>query len=291
MSITRKLVKIYTPPGQPGFLGAGHIARPVINGSFSDSDPFIILMDDMLDKKDNEPVGGPHPHAGFETVSLLLEGEMGDEPHKMKSGDLQIMTAGSGVVHTETIEKKARMRLLQLWLNLPKKERAAAPRLQHLSFEDAPALSENGVAIKLYSGSLAGLTSPIQNYTPLILADITMEAGVGTVLQIPANYNTFLYVLSGEVEVGVDRKLLSINQAGWLDLYDETTLSDLQLNAGEKGTRFIIYSGKPTGDNIVSHGPFIADSSEDIQRLYREYRQGKMKHISTIAEAGNLSPA
>src|SRR5690348_10587123 len=234
MSITRKLVKIYTPPGQPGFLGAGHIARPVINGSFSDSDPFIILMDDMLDKKDNEPVGGPHPHAGFETVSLLLEGEMGNEPHKMKSGDLQIMTAGSGVVHTETIEKKARMRLLQLWLNLPKKERAAAPRLQHLSFEDAPALSENGVAIKLYSGSLAGLTSPIQNYTPLILADITMEAGVGTVLQIPANYNTFLYVLSDEVEVGEDKKLLRTNQAGWLDLSDETTLSDLQLNAGEK---------------------------------------------------------
>jgi redox-sensitive bicupin YhaK (pirin superfamily) len=108
---------------------------------------------------------------------------------------------------------------------------------------------------------LAGLTSPIQNYTLLILADITMEAGVGTVLQIPANYNTFLYVLSGEVEVGEDKKRLSINQAGWLDLPDETALSDLPLHAGEKGTRFILYAGKPTGDSIVSHGPFIADSS------------------------------
>jgi len=283
MSIKRKLIKTYTPPGQPGFLGAGHIARPVINGNFADSDPFIILMDDMLDKKDDEPVGGPHPHAGFETVSLLLEGEMGDEPHKMKGGDLQIMTAGSGIVHTETIEKKAKMRLLQLWLDLPKKDRAAAPRLQHLSFEDAPALSENGVAIKLYSGSLAGLASPVQNYTPLILADITMEAGADTVLQIPANYNTFLYILSGDVKVGEDRKTLNTDQAGWLDLPDGTTLSDLQVNAGEDGTRFILYAGKPTGDNIVSHGPFIADSSEDIQRLYREYRQGNMKHISTVA--------
>lgn len=283
MSIKRKLVKIHTPLEQPGFLGAGHIARPVINGSFSDSDPFIILMDDMLDKKDNEPVGGPHPHAGLETVSLLLEGEMGDEPYKMKGGDLQIMTAGSGVVHTENIEKKAKMRLLQLWLNLSKKDRAAAPRLQHLSFKDAPALSENGVAIKLYSGSLAGLASPVQNYTPLILADIAMETGAGTILQIPANYNTFLYILSGDVKVGDDRKLLNTNQAGWLDLPREATLSDLQLNAGEEGSRFILYAGKPTGDTIVSHGPFIADSSEDIQRLYREYRQGKMKHISTIA--------
>jgi redox-sensitive bicupin YhaK (pirin superfamily) len=283
MSIKRKLIKTYTPPGHPGFLGAGHIARPVINGNFSDTDPFIILMDDMLDKKDNEPVGGPHPHAGFETVSLLLEGKMGDEPHKMKSGDLQIMTAGSGIIHTETIEKKAKMRLLQLWLDLPKKDRAAAPRLQHVSFKDAPALSEHGVAIKLYSGSLAGLTSPVQNYTPLILADITMEGGADTVLQIPANYNTFLYILSGNVEVGDDRKILNTNQVGWLDLPGEATLSDLQLSAGEEGTRFILYAGKPTGDNIVSHGPFIADSSEDIQRLYREYRQGNMKHISTVA--------
>jgi redox-sensitive bicupin YhaK (pirin superfamily) len=282
MLIRRKLSKIHTPQGQPGFLGPGHIARPVISGSFSDSDPFIILMDDMLDKKDDEPVGGPHPHAGFETVSLLLEGEMGDEPHKMKGGDFQIMTAGSGIVHTETIEKKAKMRLLQLWLNLPKKDRAAAPRLQHLSFEDAPVLSENGVFIKLYSGSLAGLISPIQNYTPLILADITMEAGAGTVLQIPANYNTFLYILSGDVKVGEDKKLLNTSQAGWLDLSDEAALSDLQVSVGEEGTRFILYAAKPTGDNIVSQGPFIADSSEDIQRLYREYRQGNMKHISTV---------
>lgn len=282
MSIKRKLTKIHTPQGQPGFLGPGHMARPVISGSFSESDPFILLMDDMLDKKDDEPVGGPHPHAGFETVSLLLEGEMGDEPHKMRSGDFQIMTAGSGIIHTETIRQKAKMRLLQLWLNLPKKDRAAVPRLQELSFEDAPALSENGIDIRLYSGSLAGLTSPVQNYTPLIIADITIDPGVSTVLQIPANFNTFLYILTGNVKVGDEQKQLSEGQAGWLDLLDDAVQSDLQLTAGENGTRFILYAGKPTGDRIVSHGPFIADSAEDIQRLYREYRQGKMKHISTV---------
>jgi quercetin 2,3-dioxygenase len=77
MSIKRKLIQIDTPPEQAGFLGRGHIARPVIQRSFSESDPFIMLMDDILDKKDDIPVGGPHPHAGFETVSLLLEGEIG----------------------------------------------------------------------------------------------------------------------------------------------------------------------------------------------------------------------
>ena len=79
----RKLIKIYTPKSEHGFLGRGHMARPVITGSFSESDPFIMLMDDVLDKKDKEPVGGPHPHAGFETVSLLLEGEIGDDAHKI----------------------------------------------------------------------------------------------------------------------------------------------------------------------------------------------------------------
>src|SRR5215203_2961153 len=154
----RKLIKVYTPKGEPGFLGAGHVARPVITGGFSDSDPFIMLMDDMLDKKDNEPIGGPHPHAGFETVSLLLEGEVGDAAHTMKGGDFQIMTAGSGIVHTETIDKAAAMRLLQLWVNLPKKDRLAQPRVQDMPSEHTPTLDEGGVHIKLYSGSLAGLT-------------------------------------------------------------------------------------------------------------------------------------
>jgi redox-sensitive bicupin YhaK (pirin superfamily) len=288
MQIKRKLVKINTPEGQPGFLGAGHIARPVITGSFSESDPFIMLMDDLLDKKDNVPVGGPHPHAGFETVSLLLEGEIGDDAHKMKGGDFQIMTAGSGIVHTETIDKIAKMRLLQLWLNLPKKDRAATPRVQDLPLEHVPALSENGVLIKLYSGSLAGIVSPVQNFTPVIIADITIDAGVTTLQQIPANYNSFLYVLNGRVKVGEDGTILNQDQVGWLNLFADAVPSNLQLTAGEEAVRFVLYAGKPTGENIVSYGPFIADSSEDIQRLYGEYRQGKMKHIATVPESQRI---
>jgi hypothetical protein len=277
----RKLIKIHTPPGQPGFLGPGHTARPVIQVSFSESDPFIMLMDDMLDKKDEEPVGGPHPHAGFETVSLLLEGEIG----AMKEGDFQMMTAGSGIVHTETIDKAAKMRLLQLWLNLPKKDRWARPRVQDLPFEHVPKLSQNGVDIKLYSGSLAGISSPIQNYVPMIVADIRIEPGVTTVQQIPANYNTFLYVLHGNVRVGADEKLLEQDQVGWLDLSGDPSSSELKLRAGEEGVRFVLYAGLPQGDPIVSYGPFIGDSSEDIKRLYQEYRQGKMGHIDHVAES------
>src|ERR1700688_3892321 len=155
MSVKRKLVRQYKPAAHAGFLGAGHLARPVIQGDFTDTDPFILLMDDMLDKKTNEPVGGPHPHAGFETVTLMLEGELGDELHTMKAGDLQMMTAGGGIIHTETIDKKARMRLLQLWLNLPKKDRWTTPRVQDIPVDHVPKKSLEGVELRLYSGSLA----------------------------------------------------------------------------------------------------------------------------------------
>jgi redox-sensitive bicupin YhaK (pirin superfamily) len=288
MAIKRNLVSTHTPHGQPGFLGAGHTARQVVGGSFSKTDPFIVLMDDMLDKKDNTPVGGPHPHAGFETVSLLLEGEIGDAEHTMKGGDFQIMTAGSGIIHTETIDKIAKMRLLQLWLNLPKKDRRATPRVQDLPQAHAPAKSEQGVSIKLYSGSLADLQSPIQNYSPLIVADIRIDAGETTVQCIPANYNTFLYVIEGNVHVGEEEKQLNQDQVGWLDLFDDTAQSELKLIAGAAGVRFVLYAGKPTGDHIVSYGPFIADSSEDITRLYEEYRRGKMQHISSVPESQKI---
>jgi quercetin 2,3-dioxygenase len=280
MAIQRTLVHVDNPQGQPGFLGQGHIARPVIQKSFAESDPFIMLMDDILDKKDDVPVGGPHPHAGFETVSLLIEGEMGE----MKGGDFQMMTAGAGVVHTETIDHPTKMRLLQLWLNLPKNDRWTAPRLQDLSFEQAPHLSKDGIDIRLYSGQLAGLQSPVENYTPMILADITVQPGVSSLQQLPANYNTFLYVLSGSVRIGKEQTLLSQDQVGWLDIFNSDVSTELQLKAADKGVRLVLYAGKPTGDAIVSHGPFIAGSNEQIIRLYSEYRQGKMKHISTIVE-------
>lgn len=278
MSITRKLVHIDTPQAQPGFLGRGHLARPVIKRSFAESDPFIMLMDDMLDKKDNTPSGGPHPHAGFETVSLLIEGEMGE----MKGGDFSMMTAGSGIIHTETIDRPTKMRLLQLWLNLPKNNRWAPPRLQDLSVEHVPKFSEDGVDIRLYSGQLKGLTSPVQNYTPMILADIALDPGVATVFQLPANFNAFLYVLNGSVGVGDSETVLDSDQAGWLDIFHSDELSQLKLKAGEKGVRFVLYAGKPTGDAIVSHGPFIGGSNEDILRLYNEYRQGGMQHIASV---------
>lgn len=284
----RKLTTVYKPASGPGFLGKGHTASPVIGVDFSQSDPFIVLMDDRLEKTDDIPVGGPHPHAGFETVSLVLKGEFGEDEHAMKAGDFEIMTAGSGIVHTETISQPTNMRLLQLWLNLPKEERHATPRVQRLKSAHVPGVSVGGVNVKVYSGSFAGIASPIQNHTPLIIAEIRMDSGATITGLLPANFTTFLYVIDGTVNAGADGKSLTVDQVGWFDRGDTAGDSEVTLAAGDQGAHLVLYAAQPQHHEIVSHGPFIADSMEDIKQLYADYRAGKMSHISEVAPEQQL---
>ena len=283
----RTVASLYTPHNEQGFLGAGHVARTVLTGGFTQTDPFIFLMDDMLDKKDNEPAGGPHPHAGFETVSLLIDGEIKEMLESMKKGDFQIMTAGSGTVHTETIDGPTQGRLLQMWLNLPRKDRWVTPRIQILPAEQVPVLDKTGVSMRLYSGSLAGIHSPVKNYTPLIAAEFTMKAGVDTSVQFPARFNTFLYVISGSVQIA--GKEINHDQVGWLDIFDTDEESTLTMQAGDNGVRFVLYAAEPTHETIVSYGPFIADTQAEIADLYKQYRNGTMKHIATAPEDQKLA--
>jgi redox-sensitive bicupin YhaK (pirin superfamily) len=123
----------------------------------------------------------------------------------------------------------------------------------------------------------------LRNYASTIIADVNMQQDASTSLLIPANYSTFIYVLEGNIKIGEEQSTLDRDQVGWLDRLEEKSDSELILKAGASGARFVIYSGEPQGDPIVSHGPFIADTQQDIQRLYREYREGKMKHISTVS--------
>ena len=283
MNTLKKISRVYTPHGEQGFLGDGHVARPVLQTSFSDSDPFIVLMDDMLDKKDDAPAGGPHPHAGFETVTLVLEGQLGEGSHKMKAGDLEMMTAGSGVVHTETITDPTKLRILQLWLNLPKKDRWTQPRVQKLKAEHVPTEVTKAGTFRVYSGTFGGVTSPIKNHTPFILATIELDPA-GTLQEtLPGNYTTFIYVLKGSVRVGDEGIVVNHDQVGWFERSANST-EDLQLTALENGVEMVLYAAEPQGHEIVSHGPFIADSIDEIKVLYANYRAGKIQHIYDVSE-------
>lgn len=283
MNTLKKISQVYTPQEHRGFLGQGHVARPVIQTEFSNSDPFIVLMDDILDKKDNTPVGGPHPHAGFETVTLVLEGQLGEGSDTLKAGDFEMMTAGAGIVHTETITDPTKLRLLQLWLTLPKKNRWAQPRLQRMKAANVPTKTITDGRIRVYSGSFAGLTSPVQNYTPFILAQIKLDSGSALSEPIPGNYTAFIYVVKGSVQVGKDGVTVNHDQVGWFER-SSNSIEHLKLVSLEHGTEVVLYTAEPQGHPIVSHGPFIADSMEEIRDLYTDYRAGKIQHINDVSE-------
>jgi len=284
--INRKIVRVLNPKASQGFLGKGHLAVPVIDGNnFEQTDPFILLMDDRLDLPGEGSVGGPHPHAGFETVTLVLEGDNDSESKSFQTGGLEWMTAGSGIVHTEEINKKVKLRILQLWLVLPKNRRWAPPKWQELHLHNVPIKKEGETEIRVYSGTSLGMTAPTQNETPTTIVDFNLEPGFEVVQEIPANYNGFIYVISGTVEVGEEKIVVAEGQSAWLDQPTEKSESVIMFKGGQKGSRFVLYAGEPQGGPIVSHGPFIGDTNEDIIRLYGEYRQGKMRHVRELEES------
>ncbi|HET6180383.1 MAG TPA: pirin-like C-terminal cupin domain-containing protein [Candidatus Sulfotelmatobacter sp.] len=270
------------PPLTPGFVGPGHLAAPVVSPeNFEKTDPFILLMDDHLDIG-NRPVGGPHPHAGFETVTLILDGAIydRDEGGTLNAGEVQWMTAGSGVIHNEDVRTKGKMRLLQLWLTLPKKERWTEPGFQVFHSDSIPVRHESGAEIRVYSGSSGSLHSGIRNYVPVTMVEINLEPGVSAEQELPVSYNGFAFVIGGSVRIG--ETTLNTGQVGWLDRPPDNDASVVRVVAGESGARLILCAGQPQGDPIVSYGPFIGDTKQDIARLFAEYQAGQFPRLSEL---------
>src|SRR3954468_24756340 len=175
--MNRTISRIERPEPESGFLGEGHTAVQVIRPEhFERNDPFILLMDDHVHLSGHRPAGGPHPHAGFETVTLVLKGRLRyqdrDGEGFLEAGDVQWMTAGRGVIHSETIDRAVDLRILQLWLTLPKKDRWVCPASQDIRGASVPVRREPGAELKLYSGSSRGLKSSTRNHVPVTLADI-----------------------------------------------------------------------------------------------------------------------
>ncbi len=285
MLIHRRFARVVSiPPLGPGFVGAGHLASHVLSPEdFAQNDPFIMLADDHLDIGER-PVGGPHPHAGFETVTLLLEGAIydRDEGGVVNQGEVQWMTAGRGIIHGENVAARGRVRLLQLWLTLPKVDRWTTPGFQNVGASAIPIRREPGVEARVYSGASGDARSVTRNHVPTTIVEFRMAEGATIDQQLPASYNGFVFVVDGVVRAGDDTATLGKAQVGWLDrpTGDEPTL--LRLTAGEQGTRFVLYAGQPQGVPIVSHGPFIADTREDIARLFAEYPAGTFERMSNL---------
>jgi redox-sensitive bicupin YhaK (pirin superfamily) len=282
----RRIARVVTvPPPTTGFIGPGHLASQVLGtADFALTDPFIMLADDRLDIGERQ-LGAPHPHAGFETVTLLLDGEIydRDEGGVIKAGEVQWMTAGKGIIHSENVATRGKVRLLQLWLTLPKARRWMPPAFQDVHTDAVPVRREPGVAIRIYSGASGHARSSTRNQVPVTIAELLMDPGASVDQDVPVSYNGFVYVLQGSVRIGEDARLLTADQTGWLDRPEGDGPSVLRFTAGDDGARVVLYAGQPQGDAIVSHGPFIGDSNEDIARLYAEYRAGRFARMSELA--------
>lgn len=242
---------------------------------WAEQDPFILLMDDRLD---GTLRAGPHPHAGFETVTFPLAGSIDSEGGggRLAPGDVEWTTAGSGIVHGPESTVRGTFRLLQLWLTLPKAERWTEPDHQIIRGAEVPVRREPGVEVRLYSGTTGDLVSPTRNRVPVTLVDVRLEPGARVEQQLPASYNGFLYVIDGVVTTGGVE--LRPTQVGWLDRPSVTGTTTLAIaNDGAEPARVLLYAGEPQGGSLVSYGPFIGDVPEDIARSIERYRQGTFR--------------
>ena len=273
-----------TPPPGPGFIGAGHTAVEVLAPTaLGASDPFVLLMDDRLDIPQRRQIGGAHPHAGLETVTLVLEGTLSDRDEgDLLTGDMIWMTAGRGIIHSEAVEASGRSRILQLWIALPARDRGLAPRFEIIRRDAAPVVRAPGVEARLYSGAAGGLRSPTQNRVPITLVDLTLAPGATFHQALPASYNGFFYVVEGDA--GVEDERVAAGQVGWLAPSASSDLAtELAISAGAGGARLVLYAGEPIGEPLVQRGPFVAGSPAEIVELHRRFRAGQFTPMSQLA--------
>ncbi|MBX3262472.1 MAG: pirin family protein [Labilithrix sp.] len=277
-TIARKDV---TPPPEPGFIGEGHTAVEVLRpNALSFSDPFVLLMDDRLDVPVRRQIGGAHPHAGLETVTLLLEGTLSDRDEgELSAGDVLWMTAGRGIIHNEAVEAFGRSRILQLWIGLSARDREAAPRFEVVRREKAARIVAPGVDGRLYSGASGSLRSPTRNHVPVTMLEVTLEPGATFEQELPGSYNGFFYVIAGSVRV--DGASVAKGEVGWLRPSDAHQVA---FTAGDEGGRLVLYAGEPIGEPLVQHGPFVAGSPLEIVEFHRRFRAGDFTSMSRLAQ-------
>jgi redox-sensitive bicupin YhaK (pirin superfamily) len=271
-----------TPPPAPGFIGPGHTAVEVLSpDDLPHGDPFVLLMDDRLDIAQRRQIGAAHPHAGLETVTLVLEGTLHDRDEgELGAGDLVWMTAGRGIIHSEAVEMSGRARILQLWIALPARDRDLAPGFEIVRRGEAPVVHQPGVEGRLYSGASGTLVSPTRNRVPVTLLDLSLATGATFVQELPAAYNAFFYVLEGSVTVAGNR--VAEGQVGWLD---PSQADRLAIAAPGEPARLVLYAGLPIGEPLMQHGPFVAGSRQEIAAYHRSFLAGQFASMSALVRA------
>ncbi len=273
--------------------GAGFIVRrPFPTPALPLVDPFL-LLDEMgpTDYAPGEALGAPdHPHRGFETVTYLLEGESEHEDsagHRgtLRPGDVQWMTAGEGVIHSEMPSRRmreqgGRQHGFQIWVNLPAKEKMIAPRYQELPAAQIPtAQSADGLArVRVIAGEALGVSAAIQTRTPIMYHDWTLAPGALVDTAVPQAHQVCVYVFSGQALVGGDVRPVADGQLALLNAGAEVRLACDP--AAPQPARLLLLSGVPFNEPVARYGPFVMNTEGQIRQAILDYQQGRMGQIA-----------
>jgi len=264
--------------GLPASDGAGvKLIRSLGSANHLRADPFLMLDAFSSENPDDYVAGFPsHPHRGFETVTYLLDGHMLHEDHlgnkgNLKSGGVQWMTAGRGIIHSEMPQQEnGRMRGFQLWINLPAKEKMKPAGYRDIQASEIPTAPFPDGKVKVIAGTHEGTSGPVQGGTtePLYW-DVQLNPGKAFQAKIPANHTVYIYPFEGSVEIA-DRTLKA-HQGGVLGSGDT-----VEVKAGADGARFLVLAAKPIREPIVQYGPFVMNTREEIEQAIRDYQSGEL---------------
>jgi redox-sensitive bicupin YhaK (pirin superfamily) len=289
-----KTIQTLIRPTRPHWVGDGFHVYPLFNDLAFTNELSPFLMLDYAAPKSFPPTTkklgvGQHPHRGFETVTIAFQGEVehGDSVGNkgvIGPGDVQWMTAASGIIHEEFHSRQfakqgGTFEMIQLWVNLPAKFKMAPPRYQPILSGDIPRvqIGDGAGHVNVIAGEYQGIKGPAATFSPVNLWDAKLVQDKAMHLELPEGHRTILFVRSGSVQVGDSTdssttNVVSTAQASVLS--DNGTVLALQ-NVGEGDCTFMILGGEPLGEPIANRGPFCMNTQEELHQAMVDYSSGK----------------
>jgi redox-sensitive bicupin YhaK (pirin superfamily) len=289
MTTQKKVLGTYSA-GSNHWVGDGFPVRNLFpsNGLESEVNPFLMLdyAGPLQFEPSKKPRGvGEHPHRGFETVTIAYQGavehrDSAGNAGVIYPGDVQWMTAASGVVHEEMHEKEfarngGTFEMIQLWVNLPKEQKMSKPRYQGITKEQIPSVDlGNGSYARVIAGELHGIQGPAKTFTPVNLFDVRLKAGGKVELQIPDGHNSGVVLLKGDVVIDSSNELKGEARIATLSPDGDHVVLE-----AKEDTTLLVLSGEPIHEPVFSYGPFVMNSRDEIMQAVRDYNDGKMGHL------------
>ena len=288
----RNIRKIYSANSQH-WVGDGFLVQPLFShmGADRGTDPFLMLdyaaPREFAPGSVNHPRGvGQHPHKGFETVTIAYHGEVAHRDSAggggvIKEGDVQWMTAGAGIIHEEFhseafSQSGGLFEMVQLWVNLPAKDKNTPARYQHLAKENIPVvqLPDNAGYLRLIAGACEGVQGAAETFTEKNVWDGVVNAGKEAVLNVPASHSLSMVVLRGKATFnGKDTA-----GAGQLVRFEDGS-GEVKVAAGDEEVKILLLSGVPIAEPVVGYGPFVMNTEQEIRQAIHDFNSGKFGQI------------